>query len=117
MNDVGGGAGAGAGAGGAMYEPYDGGYGIAAGAAGIGAAAGAVAMQRARSRRETAGFNTGGGVGVGGELPGVYEDRTPYPAFAGPGLQPHEAYDQSGVPGLRYRRGGPGSGGHDALFN
>ena len=70
----------------------------AAGAAGIGAAAGVAAMQRARSRRETNG-------GPAGDYSG-YEERTPYPAFAGPGPQP---YDHMSVPGLRYRQspGGP----------
>jgi len=49
-----------------------------------------------------------------GDYP-AYEKRTAYPAFAGPGPQPHEMYDQGGgVPGLRYRRG-PGSQEADLL--
>jgi hypothetical protein len=95
MNDVGGG--------GAGYDQYDGYGGVAAGAAGIGAAS---PMQRAKSRRQISGSNYGPGDGAGGQ-PGDYgpgyEERTPYAAFAGPGVQPHEMYDPSGVPGLRYR--------------
>jgi hypothetical protein len=97
---VGGSAGSGAGAG---YE-----YATAAGAAGIRAAGGGVAMQKAPSRKSThtAGFGAGGASA--GDYP-AYEERTPYPAFAGPGPQPHEMYDQGGgVPGLRYRHE-PGS--------
>jgi hypothetical protein len=72
-------------------------------AAGIGAAGGAVAMQSARSWKST---NTAGfGAGGASDYPG-YKERTPYPAFARPGPQPHEIYDQGGgVPGLGYRRG------------
>jgi len=83
-----------------------GGHDNAAGAAGIGAARGAAAMQRARSRKEAASVAS---APASGESGGDYQERTPYPAFAGPGPQPHEMYDQSGVPGLRYRRtpGGP----------
>jgi hypothetical protein len=93
MNDVGGG-----------YDHYG---GVAAGAAGIGAAS---PMQRAKSRRQISGSNyiPGDGSAGGGQPgdygPGGYEERTPYAAFAGPGVQPHEVYDPSGgVPGLRYR--------------
>ena len=76
-------------------------YATAAGAAGIGAAGGAVAMQRARSRKNTNTFGAGGAS----DYP-TYEERTSYPAFAGPGPQPHKMYDQGGsIPGLRYRCG------------
>ena len=86
MDDVGGGAG---------YDQYDGHGGVA------------LPMQRAKSRREISGSNHVPGVGAGGQpgdySPG-YEERTLYSAFAGPGVQLHEVYDLSGVPGLRYRR-------------
>ena len=71
-----------------------------AGTAGSGAAGRAVAVQRTQSQKSThtAGFSTGGA----GDYPG-YKGRTPYPAFARPGLQLHEMYNQgSGVPRLRY---------------
>ncbi|KIM86043.1 hypothetical protein PILCRDRAFT_5116 [Piloderma croceum F 1598] len=86
---VSGSAGAGADAG---YE-----YATAAGVAGIGAAGWAVAMQTARSRKDT--NNTGistpevAGFGAGGGDYPSYEEST---AFAGPGPQPHEMYDQGG---------------------
>ena len=92
MNDVGGG-----------YDHYG---SVAAGAAGIGAAS---PMQRAKSRRQISGSNyiPGDGGAAGGQPgdygPGCYEERTPYAAFAGPGVQSHEVYDPSGgIPGLRY---------------
>ena len=58
-------------------------------------AGGAVAMQRARTRKTTNIFGTGGA----GDYP-AYEERTSYAAFAGPGPQPHMMYDQGGsIPG------------------
>ena len=77
MHDVnGGGGGYGAG------DEYAG----VAGAAGIGAAVGAVAMQRARSRRS---------AGVHSQEDYNGYDQTPYPAFAGPGAHlQQQVYDQ-----------------------
>ena len=70
-------------------------YAGAAGAAGIGAAVGAVAMQRARSRR-SAGLH-------GQEDYGNAYDQTPYPAFAGPGAHPlQQMHDQPKSQGSRY---------------
>lgn len=98
MSDVGGGAGA-----------YDSRYpSTTAGAAGIGAAVGAAAMQRARSRKE---------YGSGGGDYSQTQERTPYPAFvagpAAPAAPNHEMSDQpsSGSgrnSGMRYRRGTDG---------
>jgi hypothetical protein len=104
MNDVGMSMGVGGnGSAGAGYEYA---------AAGIGAAGGAVAMQSARSRKST--HTAGFGAGGASDYPG-YKEQTPYPAFTGPGPQPHEIYDQGGgVPGLGYRRG-PGSQEADLL--
>lgn len=88
-------------------EAYDSRYpSVAAGAAGIGAAVGAAAMQRARSRKEYGGG--GGGAGVGDT-----QERTPYPVFAtGPtGAHNQEMFDQSpggGGSGMRYRPGPAG---------
>ena len=71
-------------------------YAGVAGAAGIGAAVGAVAMQRARSRR-SAGLH-------GQEDYGNAYDQTPYPAFSGPGAHPlQHMHDQPQSQGPRYQ--------------
>ena len=62
-----------------------------AGVAGIGLVGGAAAaMQRARDHRD---FTA---ASAPDDYP-AFDDRIPYPAFAGHGLQPHEMYDRSGV--------------------
>ena len=80
------------------YSRWSDDHGTAAGAAGIGTAGGAAAMQRARSRRNgdaaaNPAFGAGGGPG----------EETPYITFPRLSPRPQKIYDQQGVPRLRNR--------------